>query len=165
MSPRPLGVCFVCHGNICRSPTALAVMQVLVQRAGLQHAFSLDSAGVSDEHAGELPDRRSRSAGAARGYRLESRARRFERDDFARFDAVIALDHDNARRLRALAPDEAARAKLRLLREFDPEQPGAHDVPDPWYGGAEGFELVLDLCERACAGLLAHLQQHRGLAR
>ncbi|MFO0633977.1 MAG: low molecular weight phosphotyrosine protein phosphatase [Nannocystaceae bacterium] len=164
MSPPPVGVCFVCHGNICRSPTALAVMHALVHRAGLQHAFVLDSAGVSDEHEGELPDRRSRAAAAARGYRLESRAPSSSAATL-RASTPWSRSTTTTRGGCGRSRPSDARAKLRLLREFDPEQPGALDVPDPWYGGPEGFEHVLDLCERACAGLLAHLQQHRGLAR
>jgi len=134
-----------------------------VDAARLGHAITIASAGVSAEHAGEPADPRSRAAALRRGYRLESRARKFYTTDFARFDLVIALDGDNLRRLRALAVDDAARSKLRLLREFDTQGAGPHDVPDPWYGGADGFEEVLDLCERACKGLLAHLQREHGL--
>jgi low molecular weight protein-tyrosine phosphatase len=160
-----VAICFVCHGNICRSPTAEGVMKHLVARAGLAHAIAIESAGVSAEHEGEAADRRSRAAARTRGYDLDSRARRFEARDFARFDLVVALDQDNARRLRALARDDASRTKIRLLREFDRDDPGMHDVPDPWYGGGEGFEHVLDLCERACAGLLEELAREHGAAR
>ena len=160
-----VAICFVCHGNICRSPTAEGVMKHLVAQAGLADTIAIESAGVSAEHEGERADPRSRTAAHRRGYRLDGHARRFEARDFARFDLVVALDRDNARRLRALARDDDARTKIRLLREFDRDQPGEHDVPDPWYGGDEGFELVLDLCERACAGLLAELARDRGFAR
>ena len=102
---------------------------------------------------------------AQRGCPARSRARRFVNADFARFDLVIALDADNLRRLRALATNDEALEKLRLLREFDTHGGGPHDVPDPWYGGADGFEEVLDLCERACNGLLAHLQRETSVAR
>ncbi len=152
-----VAICFVCHGNICRSPTAEGVMRRLVDDGGFVDAITIESAGVSAEHAGEAADPRSRAAAKRRGYALDGRARRFEARDFARFDLVVALDADNARRLRAIANDHAARAKIRLLREYDRDEPGTHDVPDPWYGGAAGFEEVLDLCERACAGLLATL--------
>jgi protein-tyrosine phosphatase len=158
-----VAICFVCHGNICRSPTAEGVMRRLVGDAGLAETIAVASAGVSAEHAGEAADPRSRTAALRRGYTLGSRAQRFEPDDFARFDLVIALDRDNLRRLRAIAGDDHARAKLRLLREFDGDGPGPHDVPDPWYGGDPGFEEVLDLCERSCAGLLAHLRSEHGL--
>lgn len=160
-----VAICFVCHGNICRSPTAEGVMRSLVAQAGLADVIAIESAGVSAEHEGERADPRSRKAARTRGYDLDSRARRFEARDFGRFDLVIALDHDNARRLRALAKDDVTRAKIRLLREFDSHQPGLHDVPDPWYGGDDGFETVLDLCERACAGLLAELAREHGAAR
>jgi protein-tyrosine phosphatase len=159
-----LAICFVCHGNICRSPTAEGVMRHRVDAAGLRTAITIASAGVSAEHEGEQADPRSRAAAQRRGYRLDSRARRFVAADFARFDLVVALDGDNLRRLRALAKDDVARSKLRLLREFDTHGAGLHDVPDPWYGGADGFEEVLDLCERACDGLLAHLRREHGLA-
>jgi len=157
-------VCFVCHGNICRSPTAEAVFAAMVERAGLAHAIACESAGCSDEHAGETPDRRSARVAVARGYAMRSRARRFEREDFARFDCVVAMDRRNRQHLERLAtatgtpPD-----RIRMLREFDPEDPRALDVPDPWYGGAAGFDEVLGLCERACAGLLATLRRDHGL--
>lgn len=138
-------------------------MRHVVAAAGLGDVITIASAGVSAEHEGEAPDRRSRDAARRRGYDLVSRARRFVAVDFAAFDLVIALDADNLRRLRAIAPDDDARAKLRLLREFDTRGAGLHDVPDPWYGGADGFEEVLDLCERTCNGLLAHLQREHGL--
>lgn len=138
-------------------------MRHRIDTAGLGREISVASAGVSAEHEGEAADARSRAAAQRRGYRLEARARRFVAADFARFDLVIALDGDNLRRLRALAGDDAMRGKLRLLREFDTHEAGPHDVPDPWYGGADGFEEVLDLCERACDGLLAHLRREHGL--
>jgi protein-tyrosine phosphatase len=158
-----VAICFVCHGNICRSPTAEGVMRHRVEAAGLRDAITIASAGVSAEHEGERADARSRAAAERRGYALDSRARRFVASDFARFDLVIALDGDNLRRLRTLAIDEEARSKLKLLREFDTHGAGPHDVPDPWYGGADGFEEVLDLCERACDGLLAHLRREHAL--
>lgn len=138
-------------------------MRHRVEAAGLTHAIRIESAGVSAEHEGERADSRSRAVAQRRGYRLESRARKFVAADFARFDLVIALDGDNLRRLRALAADDEALGKLRLLREFDTHGAGPHDVPDPWYGGADGFEEVLDLCERACNGLLAHLQREKAV--
>jgi low molecular weight protein-tyrosine phosphatase len=163
IAERMVAICFVCHGNICRSPTAEGVMRRLVSDANLGGRIVIASAGVSAEHAGDAADPRSRAAARRRGYTLEGRAQRFEATDFARYDLVIALDRDNLRRLRALARDDTARAKLRLLREFDSDGPGLHDVPDPWYGEGDGFELVLDLCERTCAGLLARLRSEHGL--
>lgn len=156
-----VAVCFVCHGNICRSPTAEAVLATLVERAGLQHAISIESAGCSDEHEGEAPDRRSARVAVARGHSMRSRARRFEREDFDRFDLVVAMDRHNRSHLERLAGSAQARAKIRMLREFDAADPRPLDVPDPWYGGADGFTEVLAMCERACEGLLAELR--RGL--
>ncbi|HTV18712.1 MAG TPA: low molecular weight protein-tyrosine-phosphatase [Polyangiaceae bacterium] len=155
-------VCFVCLGNICRSPTAEGVMKHLVQRAGLGERVAVESAGTADYHTGELPDRRARAAAQARGVALESRARQFVAGDFARLDYVLAMDEENERNLQRLAPDAEARAKVRLLRSFDAASPPGAPVPDPYYGGDDGFEQVLDLCEAACAGLLAELRrEHR----
>ena len=156
-------VCFVCLGNICRSPTAEGVMQRLVERAGLGGRVLVESAGTADHHTGELPDRRARAAAKARGVALESRARQFVAGDFDRLDYVLAMDAENERDLLRLAPDAAARAKVRLLRSFDPASPPGAPVPDPYYGGDHGFEQVLDLCQAACAGLLAELRREHAL--
>ena len=150
-------LCFVCLGNICRSPTAEAVMARALEDAGLADAVEIDSAGTGDHHVGEPPDRRSAAAAAARGVRLRGRARQFVRADFARFDLVLAMDRANLEALRRLAPDDAARAKIHLFRSFDPIAPAGAEVPDPYYGGADGFDEVLDLCEAAATGLIAAL--------
>jgi protein-tyrosine phosphatase len=159
MKDGKVAVSFVCMGNICRSPTAEAVMRHLVAEAGLQHAIVLDSAGTGAWHVGEERDRRSRAVAQRRGMPIVGVARQFVRGDFERFDLVLALDEDNARELRRLAPNDAARAKVHLLRAFDPEAGSDTEVPDPYYGGPEGFEHVFDICLAACRGLLAHLQQ------
>lgn len=158
-----VAVCFVCHGNICRSPTAEAVLATLVERAGLNHAIAIESAGCSDEHAGESPDRRSSRVAKASGYAMRSCARRFERRDFARFDLVIAMDRHNRAHLDRLAGSPSDRAKIRMLREYDPDDPRPLDVPDPWYGREDGFTEVLAMCERACAGLLTEVRRDHGL--
>jgi protein-tyrosine phosphatase len=150
-------VCFVCLGNICRSPTAEGIMLHLIARAGLGHAISAESAGTAAYHVGERPDARSLAAARARGVELPSVARRFERADFARFDYVLAADLENLARLQALAPHQAARDKVHLLRSFDPASPAGAAVPDPYYGDGDGFERVFDICEAACRGLLEHL--------
>lgn len=150
-------VCFVCLGNICRSPTAEGIMLHLIERAGLGAAISAESAGTAAYHVGERPDARSLATARARGVQLPSLARRFERADFARFDYVLAADSENLARLQGLAPDQAARDKVRLLRSFDPDSPPGAAVPDPYYGDGDGFERVFDICEAACRGLLAHL--------
>jgi protein-tyrosine phosphatase len=157
-----ISLCFVCLGNICRSPTAEGVMKSLLRGAGLESKVAVESAGTAGYHVGELPDRRSRAAAKARGLSLDSRAQQFTRTDFERFDHVLAMDAENLKNLSALAPTEAAREKLALLRAFDPESPDAAAVPDPYHGGADGFEEVLELCEAACAGLLEHLRREHG---
>ena len=150
-------VCFVCLGNICRSPQAEGIFRNLVRQAGREHEFLIDSAGTGGWHAGELSDARTRSTSARRGVVLDHRAQQFTHLDFARFDHVLAMDRNNLRDLQAIAPDERAREKIRLLRDHDPA--GSGDVPDPYYGGANGFDHVFDLCEAACRGLLADLTQ------
>lgn len=156
-------ICFVCLGNICRSPTAEGIMLHLVEQAGLAATFTIDSAGTAGYHVGERPDRRTLATAKARGVRLPSRARQWAAADFARFDLVLAMDADNRATLLQLAPDDAARGKVLLLRSFDPYATPDAAVPDPYYGGAEGFEEVFDVCESACRGLLAHLRNEHGL--
>jgi protein-tyrosine phosphatase len=152
-------VCFVCLGNICRSPTAEGVMRTMIERAGLTGAIEIDSAGTGAWHVGEPADDRARAAAARRGFELTSLARQVTRADFARFDYLVAMDEENLRALERMAPDRAARGKVRLLRSFDPRAPRGAAVPDPYYGGDDGFEEVLDICERACRGLLAHVRE------
>jgi protein-tyrosine phosphatase len=156
-------VCFVCLGNICRSPTAEGIFRTLVEETGLGGAIEIDSAGTAAYHVGEIPDPRSRATAEARGVRLASRARRFSASDFARFDYVLAMDADNERALARLAPSEEARAKVLRLRRFDPKSDDL-DVPDPYYGGERGFEEVFEICEAACRGLLEHLVAEHELA-
>lgn len=134
-------------------------MRHLVSEAGLAHAIVLDSAGTGAWHVGEERDRRSRAVAKRRGMPISGPARQFMRGDFDRFDLVLALDEDNVRELRRLAPTDEARAKIRLLREFDKDAESGAEVPDPYYGGPEGFDLVFDICLAACRGLLEHLQR------
>ena len=155
-------VCFVCLGNICRSPTAHGVMERLVAEAG-RTDLVIDSAGTGAWHAGELPDPRSREAAARRGYALTHRARQFTADDLPRFDLVLAMDRQNLAHLERLAAAERARRPdvplptLRLLRSYDATAAAHAEVPDPYAGDAAGFDHVLDICERACRGLLGTL--------
>ncbi|HWI74012.1 MAG TPA: low molecular weight protein-tyrosine-phosphatase [Baekduia sp.] len=151
---------FVCMGNICRSPTAEAVMRAIVAREGLDGAVEIDSAGIGSWHVGEPPDRRSTAAAQARGIVLEGAARQVTEADFEAYDLLLAADEQNVAALRALAPDDEAAAKVVLLREFDPEAVAAGDleVPDPYYGGPDGFDHVIDLVEAACDGLLDRLR-------
>jgi protein-tyrosine phosphatase len=162
-SPRRISVCFVCLGNICRSPTAEGVMRFLVEEASLADRIEIGSAGTAGYHTGDLPDRRSRAAALRRGIELTSRARQFAMKDWERFDYVLAMDGENYDVLARQAPSPAARSRLRLLREFDAKSPPKAGVPDPYYGGEDGFEHVLDLCEAACAGLLEHIRREHGL--
>jgi len=147
---------FVCLGNICRSPTAHGVMQKLVDDAGLGTRVTIDSAGTGNWHVGELPDPRSREAALVRGYDLSHRARQVMPEDFERFDLILAMDRSNLRNLKAM-PQGSARVEL--LRAFDPEAPPGAEVPDPYSGGEDDFERVLDICERACAGVLAYVRE------
>jgi protein-tyrosine phosphatase len=155
-------ILFVCLGNICRSPTAEGVMQRLVERAGLQREIELDSAGTGGWHMGEAPDPRAQAAARSRGIALDGAARRVEPEDFERFDLIVAMDASNAANLARIAPSAQAQQKIHLLREFDPGSAAMSDldVPDPYYEGARGFEVVLDLVEAACQGLLAHVRSH-----
>jgi protein-tyrosine phosphatase len=160
-----LRLCFVCLGNICRSPTAEGVMGRLVRDAGLHDRISVDSAGTGGWHVGEAPDRRSHETAQRRGIELAHRAWQFSAADFARFDLVLAMDRNNLRALHAMAPDDDVRARTRLLRSFDPSASPDAEVPDPYYGGQRGFDDVLDICERACRGLLEHARAQVGDAR
>jgi protein-tyrosine phosphatase len=157
-------VCFVCLGNICRSPTAEAVFRGLVQEAGLDAEFSIESAGTGDWHVGQAADPRSVAAGKRRGIELRGRAQQFTRADFARFDYVLAMDASNLADLTAMTPSKDARNKVRLMRSFDPASPGGASVPDPYLGHG-GFDEVIDLCIAACRGFLSHVQNEHGMTR
>ena len=152
---------FVCLGNICRSPTAEGVMRELVRERGLEDEVVIDSAGTGGWHVGAAPDERATAAAARRGITLEGAARKVRASDFDEFDLILAADRENVAALRVVAPDEEARSKVRLLREFDPAAAGDLDVPDPYYGAENGFDEVLDLVERACAGLLDEVVARR----
>jgi protein-tyrosine phosphatase len=156
----PYRICFVCLGNICRSPTAEAVMRELVRSAGLAAEIEVDSAGTAGWHIGDAPDQRSVEAAMRRGVRIAHRGRQFGRRDFEEFDLVLAMDHDNRNQLLRLAPDADAAEKIRFLREFDPDAEGALEIADPYYGSTEDFERAYDEIEASCRGLLAHLREH-----
>ena len=150
-------VLMVCMGNICRSPTAEGVLRRRVAEAGIADHVLIDSAGTHDYHVGAPPDRRSCHHAGLRGYDLTAlRARQVGREDFERFDLICAMDWDNLERLGQICPAGHG-SKLRRLMEFAP--PGfGEEVADPYYGGSQGFETVLDHVEAACAGLLRHIQ-------
>jgi protein-tyrosine phosphatase len=139
-------------------------MAHLLREEGLEDEIQIDSAGTGGWHVGAAPDARAAGAASARGVTLEGAARRVTPADFERFDLILAMDRENHADLRALAPHEEAREKVRYLREFDPEAvtAGDLDVPDPYYGGDDGFENVLDLVTRACQGLLNDLRAELG---
>lgn len=147
---------FVCTGNICRSPTAEGVFRALAEREGLP--VRVDSAGTHDYHVGEPPDRRAAAHARERGYDISGlRARQVAPEDFERFDLLLAMDRGHLARLRQLSP-QAQRHKLRLFLDFAGLQEA--DVPDPYYGGAEGFEQVLDMIEAASRGLVVHVRTY-----
>ncbi len=160
-SDKPIGVLFICMGNICRSPTAEGVFRHVVAEAGLADAIRVDSAGTHAYHVGEAPDRRARAAAARRGYSLDAiRARRVEPADLAVFDYVLAMDRLNLVTLESMLTEEH-RSQLGL---FLPYASGVgEEVPDPYYGGAAGFERVLDLVEEASRALLEALRARHGL--
>ena len=158
----PVYLCFVCLGNICRSPTAEGVMRWLVDEAGLAEHLRVDSAGTAAWHVGEHPDERSAAAALERGVRLTGEARQFHPPDFGRFDYVLAMDRENLAALSALAPDTRAVEKVALLRSHDPDAGSDLDVPDPYYGGPGGFDRVFEICESACRGLLTQLREEHG---
>lgn len=153
-------VLFICMGNICRSPTAEGVFRRLVQERGLDDRFVIDSAGTHGYHVGDPPDRRAVEAAARRGVDLSSLcAREVCADDFERFDWLLVMDEDNYERLVARCKP-AYRAKVRLFLEYAPDT-GRRTVPDPYYGGVNAFEEVLDLVERAAEGLLDALVKQK----
>ncbi|WP_176218451.1 low molecular weight protein-tyrosine-phosphatase [Chromobacterium haemolyticum] len=152
---RKIDVLFVCMGNICRSPTAEGVMRAKLKSAGLEARMRVESAGTHDYHVGEAPDRRTCQAALRRGYDLSDlRARQVEALDFERFDWILAADRQNLALLNAQCPP-SYRGKLHLLLE--PLSGAVREVPDPYYGGAGGFDAVLDLVEAACDAWLARI--------
>ncbi len=161
MLPRSLakaGVLFVCTGNICRSPTAAGVFRRMVTDAGLEERITVDSAGTGDWHVGQAADSRALETALRRGYDLSPhRARQLRVFDFQRFDLIIAMDESHRTHMARLARPSQAH-KIRMMAEFARRHPGVEAVPDPYFGGAEGFEQVLDLLEDAAAGLLEELR-------
>lgn len=152
-------ILFVCLGNICRSPAAEAMLRLLVDREGLSDGVEIDSAGTYGGHSGERSDPRMRRAAAARGIEMTHRARQVREEDFERFDRIIAMDDNNYEALFRLAPDRAAGQKIYRFREFLRRNPDWSYIPDPYYEGHEGFELVLDLLEDGCQTIVDELKQ------
>ena len=150
---------FVCLGNICRSPAAEGVFLHLLKEQGLSDHFVVDSAGTGSWHVGNKADPRMRAAAERRGIHLPSRARQIELDDLSRFDLVVTMDSDNLRNVRSLAQEACnnATATIRPMLSYA-RSTDLTDVPDPYYGGEQGFEQVLDLLEDACSGLIEEIK-------
>lgn len=155
---RVVEISFVCLGNICRSPLAQGVFQDLVNQKKLEQKIIVTSAGTGGWHIGDLPDERMRRTAQSKGIQLESRARQFQSADFNRFNLILAMDHSNLARLEEIAPSNLSPEKLMLFRSFDPECNGDQDVPDPYYGGAKGFEEVYSMVKRTCPPLLDYIK-------
>ena len=150
-------VLFVCTGNICRSPTAEGAFRALLEANGLAESVTVDSAGTGSWHVDEPPDARASEAALRRGIDIaDQRARQVREEDFDRFDLILAMDESHFQQLQSLCPD-GQRHRLRLFLDFAPAL-GTRDVPDPYYGGPDGFEIVLDMIEAASAGLLAEIR-------
>jgi protein-tyrosine phosphatase len=156
---KKVSVIFVCMGNICRSPTAEAVFRQYVERAGLAGKIVIDSAGTHDYHIGASPDSRTQRAAQQRGFDMSDlRGRQVEAADFARFDYVLAMDAANLAILNGLMPKDSV-TQVRLFLDYAHHHT-EREVPDPYYGGEDGFERVLDMVEDAAAGLLQHINEH-----
>lgn len=157
-----ISVVFVCEGNICRSPTAEGIFSSLAANAGLSSHFEVDSAGTTAYHVGQRADARMRKHASRRGYELNSRARKFSRADLQKFDYVIAMDYGNFLDIQRMDRDQKYKKKIYMMNDFSVNYKG-QDVPDPYYGGAEGFETVLDMLEESCSIFLDKVKQDNGL--
>jgi protein-tyrosine phosphatase len=155
-----VSVSFVCLGNICRSPLAQGVFEDLLEREGLLEKVMVSSAGVGNWHVGAEPDARMQKTAKARGIVMRSRAQQIVATDFRRLDLVLAMDRSNMDALMHTAPTDGEREKLKMFRSFDPEANGDLDVPDPYYGGDKGFDLVFNIVHRTCPKILQYLREH-----
>ena len=155
----PYKICFVCLGNICRSPTAEGVFQHLVKEQGLDSYFEIDSSGTSAYHVGESANSKSQQIANQHGVTLHSKARQFEKSDFEYFDLILAMDEENYQNMKRLDARAEFENKIGKLRDFDPD-PGDGNVPDPYYGGIQGFENVFQIVKRSCENLLDELKAH-----
>ncbi len=149
-------ILFVCLGNICRSPAAEGIFQHLVNQQQLTDDFIIDSAAIGPWHVGDLPDARMRRCGTRHGYDFSTRARQLTSDDFARFDYIIGMDHDNLKAIKAKARSAEDESKILLMSDFLRHHNNA-TIPDPYYGDGRDFELVIELLEDSCESLLKHL--------
>jgi len=148
---------FVCLGNICRSPSAENIMRHLIEKEGLSDKIVCDSAGTASYHLGEPPDRRMKAAAEKRGIKLEGKARQFQPSDFEKYDLILAMDRDNYWSLVSLDPEKKYRDKIKMMCDYAKSHPD-QEVPDPYYGGTEGFNHVIDLLLDACSELLESIK-------
>lgn len=155
---------FICLGNICRSPAAEGIMRHMVNEHLMDDYVEIDSAGIGAWHAGELPDRRMRSHGAAHGYDFCSRARQIRQEDLHRFDRIIVMDDDNYSDIIAMTRNDEERRRVSRMTDYCRHHPNHKSVPDPYYGGDSGFELVIELLEDACRGLLEQIAEEHDIA-
>jgi protein-tyrosine phosphatase len=160
-----ISVLFVCLGNICRSPLAEGVFRHVLDEEGISDRFKVDSAGTGSWHVGESPDHRSVRSAATHGVTLSGHSRPVQPEDFRQFEYIVAMDQSNLSHLQEYLDGVGGEAALYLLREFDPEGGPGAEVPDPYYGGPNGFEDVYDMVDRSCRGLLAHILEERGTSQ
>ena len=158
-------VLFICLGNICRSPAAQAVMQAMVDERGLTDRFYIDSAGIGGWHIGDLPDKRMRVHARPRGYELTHRARKVQSSDFEEFDLIVGMDASNVDDLCNLAMTLEQQDKVVMMGAYIRQYPNYDHVPDPYYEGSEGFELVLDLLQDACDNLLDRIIEQNNIVK
>ena len=156
---------FICLGNICRSPAAQAVMQAMVDERGLTDRFYIDSAGIGGWHIGDLPDKRMRVHARPRGYELTHRARKVQSSDFEDFDLIVGMDASNVDDLCNLAMTLEQQDKVVMMGDYIRQYPNYDHVPDPYYEGSEGFELVLDLLQDACDNLLDRIIEQNNIVK
>ncbi len=157
-APKPFEICFVCLGNICRSPLAEGVFQALIQEEGLENQIITHSAGTGNWHVGSPPDTRMKATARKKGVPLTSRAQQIQPGDIRRFDLILAMDQSNRDTLEYMCSPEVAAKKIRLFRSFDPEANSDLDVPDPYYGRDDGFEYVFQIVHRTCPSILDYVK-------
>ncbi len=163
METKTVSVCFICLGNICRSPLAQGVFEDLIAKEGLANRIEVSSAGVGDWHVGSPPDARMQNTARNRGITLNSRAQQIQTDDLKRLDLALAMDESNMQALKQIFPPSADLNKLKMFRSFDPQHNGDLNVPDPYYGGDAGFENVFNIVNRTCPQIIAFLKQEYDL--
>lgn len=152
-------VLFICLGNICRSPAAEGIMKSLVEKEGMSDDFFIDSAAIGSWHIGQLPDSRMRKCGAEHGYRFDSHARQFQKSDFQHFDLIVVMDNENYRAITSMASSQADKDKVVRIADYLTHHCEYTTVPDPYYGDYSDFELVIELLEDACQGLMDSIKE------